>query len=302
MTDDQIDELIRERLERRAESVDPRPRFERIRPKPVPVIETPRRRSIAWLALAASVIIGFGIAIQFRPTEIAAESIVRESQVAHRVPLDRCYLVEMKREPNAPFPARPDHSTVRLWTRGDRFWLESTTPLAKWSWGRDENGGVWLAAFNGRVGLRIEPDEVPPPLALQCDLNAMQPDNMLDEVLRNFELIRSTPGPEASATYVITAEPKTGMRPHPMLRRVVMEIDSETRVMRRVIITRGRPDQVFATTTYTLVDSAAQDDESYRLEGHLRPGTEILTRENQPIRRSEVFAKFFGPGLKPFIK
>ena len=49
---------------------------------------------------------------------------------------------------------------TRLWTRGDRFWVESARPGQRWAWGRDEANRFWVA-FGPHTAVSLEADEVP---------------------------------------------------------------------------------------------------------------------------------------------
>ena len=155
-----------------------------------------------------------------------------------------------------------------------------------------------MAPFGGRVGLKLDADEVPPFLALHADFNSLQLDTLLDEVLHDFNLVRSPPEPgETGTSYRIVAEPRHAYTPQ-LIRRVVLEIDNESHVVRKAIIARGTPRTLFATTTYMLVDSQVQDDETYHLDGHLKVTAEVYTRDHHPERRNELMGRFFGPGVE----
>ncbi len=115
------------------------------------------------------------------------------------------------------YPMTTQARLTRLWTRGDRFWLESVHPQQRWAWGRDDRGSVWMA-FGSHRGIRFGPDEVPSWLEVGFDVWSMQPDTLLGEVLRDFELRREPPGPgQPGTTVAIRATPKPG-HTHPELR------------------------------------------------------------------------------------
>lgn len=303
----EIEALIRAHLDRQAERVDPRPLFARIRQvPPVAPARTPGRRSVGWaFALAAGVLLALLWGLQLGPAQANGEQLVRAARAVHALPVDRCYLVEVRREPGlwGDLPKGPDQTrTTLLWTRGDRFWIESTNPWERWAWGRDEQGAVWASAGPFR-GLRLEPDEVPPMMNTMCDVNSMRLQTLLTEVLRDFQVQREEPSPEALPnTELVNAEIRPG-RFHPLMRRVQLEIDAETRVVRRVVIFRQRWDgQPLATTTYSLVETRPQDDARYTLEGHLREPREILTRSNLPERRFELVKRIFGPMAEKWLR
>ena len=72
----------------------------------------------------------------------------------------------------------------------------------------------------------------------------------------------------APATQVVRASMKPG-RTHPSIKSVVLEIDAESRVVRRMVIERMYKGQPFATVTCTLVETETLDDDKFQLEGHL---------------------------------
>src|SRR4051812_14349492 len=161
LPDDAIDALVRRSLDRGAERIDPRPAFDRLQAawpgsdeSRVGRASLPRRLRPAgrwaWgVSAAAAVVLVAAVAmLQDRPALARAEVLVREARSAHRLPLDRCYLVEVRRD-SALFdeysPVATPVRQTRLWTRGDRFWVESVQPRQRWAWGRDERNRFWMA-------------------------------------------------------------------------------------------------------------------------------------------------------------
>lgn len=294
-----FDALIRDHLERKAEAFDPRPRFERIKATLNPAIgpgsvasARPRRRWLWSSVAAAAVFLAFLVGLQFSPFSIAAEELVKAAQEAHHLPLDRCYIVDVHKESDLLDRTSPITSRVkqtRLWTRGQQFWIDSVDPDNRWAWGRGSDDRIWLAIGPNR-GVRIDPEEIPWWLVLQFDLYSMQPETLLGDVLRHFDLTRE---PGNGSTHVVRAEPKRG-RPHPNIRRAVIEFDPETKVVRRLEVARYHQNQVIATVTYTLVETRQQPDATYQLEGHLTAPYEIYTRDVEPERRRELAARLLG--------
>ena len=211
--------------------------------------------------------------------------------------MDRCYLVEVRR--NSPStvesatvtPAPP--RIIRLWTRGDRIWIESVQPQRTWAWGRDDHGNVWMA-FGPHRAIRFQRDEVPHWLALGCDIFAMHVETLLNEVLRDFDLQRTDDRAGMPATQVVTATLKP-RHSHPSLQQARIEIDAETKVIRRLVLDRTRLGQPFATITYTLVESRPQDDSQYVLEGHLVAPFDVFTPTNNPQQCRETLSGWFDP-------
>ena len=294
---DNLDALIRGRLDRDAERIDPRELFARI----VGAEPAKPRRAAKAAGYLGGVAVAAGLAFLFfgglfyaKPGPASAETLVRDAQAVHHQPVDRCYLVEVRRESNALDESRrvTAHSqTTRLWTRGDRFWIESTNPQSRWAWGRDERGGVWLAFGVVSRGVRLDPDEVPRSLEQASDLYSMQLETLLSNIRRDFTLTREAL-PDSSGV-LISATLKPG-RHSPTLRSATLELDPETKVVRQVALNRVLNGQPFATVTYTLVETGTQDDAKYQLEGHLPPGASVFSRTTLPRVRDEIMRKFFG--------
>ncbi|MDR3639024.1 MAG: hypothetical protein P4L84_34790 [Isosphaeraceae bacterium] len=311
-----LEGLVRKHLERQAETVDPRPVFARIQAslateglatisRPVtarlPARPGRLRAKVLWqwggyAAAAALLLVTVTLVPRNRVALASANALVREAQQAHRVPVDRCYLVEIRRDSSQSAEWLPPTSQVRLtrlWTRGDRFWVESVRPVQRWAWGRDEENRFWIA-FGPQTAVRLEADEVPFGLKIHCDLHSLNFEKWLGDVLNRFELTRETRPADAS-THVVRAKARALDPRGPAVQSAELEIDAETRVVRRMVVQRvlnGRP---FATVTYTLTETDTLDPADYRLEGHVSDRAEVYTRDYKPERRKELLARWFGP-------
>jgi hypothetical protein len=304
--------LVRAHLERSAETIDARPLFGKITQSLAgPSTERPpevvRRRALkaAWkwagaAAAVVAVIAGFAALMHERTALAKGETVVREARRAHLLPIDRCYLVEVKRESSLVAelsPGNPQVRQTRLWTRGDRFWVESVRPEQRWAWGRDEGNRFWIA-FGPHTAVRMEAGEVPFWLNVHCDLHSLNFEKWLGEVLNRFELTRETNPVDAdSSTIMVRAKAKglAAVSQYPVVSSAELEIDAQTRVIRRMVVRRVSNGEPFATVTYTLAETDALDPADYQLEGHLREPFEIFTRENNPERRKELLVRWFGP-------
>ncbi len=157
----EIERLVRESLDRASEQIDPRPLFERIGVEAGLGRRRKSRISWRWAGLAAAAILlafCFPILRQDRKALAKGETVVREAREAHLQPIDRCYLVEVRRESSLAAeiaPNLPQVRQTRLWTRGDRFWVESVRPDQRWAWGRDEANRFWIA-FGPHAAVRFE--------------------------------------------------------------------------------------------------------------------------------------------------
>jgi hypothetical protein len=176
---------------------------------------------------------------------------------------------------------------------GDRFFLESSTNTNRWAWGCNEKGTVWLA-YGRRQGLTLDADEQPPWLATWCDVLTMQLDSLLSDVLVNCQLTWESGDAEAG-TKVVRAVRRFNRR-RAGLREAHLEIDQETKVLRKLTLVRwvARTRQT-VTVTYSLAATEAQPDERYQLSGHLEPPFTILSNTTQPERRDEILTRLFQP-------
>jgi hypothetical protein len=294
-----LDALICDHLARQREGVDSAEVLAGVKSRlgaaAVPARNKGRRR-LGWgLAAAAALLVAlFGGRNVAPRAQASPESLVRDARAAHALPIDRCYVVEIAPDPEGPLMRHPllaQTRRVRLWTRGDHFWIESTNPNRPWAWGRDPQGAVWVAAGRER-GVRFEPAEVPEELGIVCDVCGMQTETLLDELLAGFELRLEADA--APGVLRIRAQPR---RPAPGLREVVLDVDEDTHVLRRLELHRLRGGRPLATVTCTLTDSRPQADGLYQLEGHLDAGAPVLDRTHRPRQRALVLWRYFGVPL-----
>jgi len=296
-----LDILVRSHLDREAERIDPRPVLARILadlPGHAPV----RRRSravIRWAGVAAAavaLVACLALLAREKPALAKGEAVVREARRAHLTPIDRCYLVEVRRESSIaaePAPSAPQVRLTRLWTRGDRFWVESARADQRWAWGRDAGDRFWIA-FGPHTAVRLEADEVPAWLNLYCDLHSLNVEQLLGDVLDRFDLTRETSAADASTIRISARARALAIPPPgPSVQGAEIEIDAETRIIRRMVVRRARRGQPVATVTYSLLETDARDPAEYRVEGHLSEPFEIFTRDHEPQRRKELLARWF---------
>ncbi len=316
LSDSALDALVRRTLDAESDGIDPRPVFNRLQHSLFPSdVRTPGRSTKRLRLLARPWILGISAAAASlllvllwpgppRPALAKAEVLVREAKSVHRLPLDRCYLVEVRRD-SALFdelsPLTSQVRQTRLWTRGDRFWVESVDSRQRWAWGRNERNRFWIA-FGPRRGLLLEPDEIPRWLNLYSDLYCIRLEALLGDVLSDFDLEReSTNSDSFSATEAVRAKLKPGHR-HPSIRSAVIEIDAETRVVRKMVTERSWRGQPFATATYTLVESNTLDETKYQPEGHLTAPYKLYSPNFEPERRRELLTLWLGPRAASWIK
>jgi hypothetical protein len=331
LSDEQVESLVKARLEERAREIDPQPLLARLQERlaapqeseetsdlasagpPVHDVAIAARRisqprpahwrrrwGVAVAAAAALALSAAGV-IYVWPSSASAATLVLATKRVHELPVDRCYLVEVQ-------PSAPDESTSapkygrvdRLWTRGDRFFVESSNRQDRWTWGQDNTGAVWLTSGRKR-GLRLEADEVPPGFRRLCDTLSMQFETLLDQLLDDFELTwEDADASTLPQTRVVHAVRK-GARPRGRIQEARLEIDAETKVIRKLAVKRWSRGRATAwrleTATYTLVGSEAQPDLCYQPEGHLDAPFVIFSREHEPEKRNAILARLYGPWI-----
>jgi hypothetical protein len=303
MNDPDVDALGRGHLAREAAKVDAGAVLAGVRARlaaqaPPPVAGRIRIRRAWWGGLAAAAVAAllFGQLLPPPVAQAGPEGVVRAARQAHALPIDRCYRVEVVPGLDGPLSRSSLLAQIRqtrLWTRGDRFWIETTHPGRQWAWGRDDRGDVWLAAAR-KQGVRFGPDEVPEPINLACEVCSLRVETLLDAVLAGCDL-RREPG-ALPGTRRIRAEPLPG-KPDPGLRAVVLDVDGQSCELRRLELQRTRNGLLLATVTFTLVEARPQDAARYQLEGHLDPGAPVFDRHHRPWQRGLVLVRFFGAPL-----
>jgi hypothetical protein len=295
--DRSVDDLVRSFLRRRAEETDPREVLRGVRRRmdaPPGGGGRPSPRWVLLLVAAAALLVAFLGGQDLGPGGARAGELVREARQTHALPLDRCYLVQIEPEPGtllARLPILAQARETRLWTRGDRFWIESTNPVRKWAWGRDEQGSVWLA-LGHKQGVRFEANEVPAGLAVACDVLGLKVETLLGELSARFDLRRDDG--VSDSTYRIRATPKAGARPV-ALRGAELEIAADSHVLRRLVLQRTRWGRPTATVTFTLLEEGTQQQSRYQLDGHLDPGAPVFSFANKPGQRRLLMNGVFGP-------
>lgn len=304
-----VEALLRDHLSRRAGAIDPLPLAARIRetlgarsrPAVPPARSRGRRRllrRLGWMsAVAAALVLALQVGLRVGPARASPEALLREAREVHQLPLERCYLVETRAPAGGLLEQHPIFGSpraVRVWTRGDRFWVEVRRGERRHAWGRDVTGAFWMT-LGPRRGIRIDPDETAPPLKAVCDLYSMQLDTLLNEVLRDFDLVFAEP---AAGTETPVHVIRARLRPdcwHPSLRGAVLVVDAETKVLRRVALRRAVRGWPPALVTFTLAESRLPDEARYQPEGHLMPPFQVFDGANGPGRRRLLLTHMLGP-------
>lgn len=330
-SDEQVEAMVKTRLDERAREIDPQPLLARLEKRLAAPPESAepsglvsagppshgiavaarrisqsrpahwrRRWGVAVAAAAALALSAAGV-IYVWPSSASAATLVLATKRVPELPIDRCYMVEVQPSmPDESMPAFNYGRVDRLWTRGDRFFIESSNRQDRWTWGQDTAGAVWLT--NGRKrGLRLEVDEVPPGFRRLCDTLTMQVETLLDQLLDDFELTwEAADAATLPQTRVVHAVRKAA-RARGRIQEARLEIDVETKVIRKLTVKRWSRGRATAwrleTATYTLAGSEAQPDLCYQPEGHLEAPFVILSREHEPEKRNAILARLYGPWI-----
>ena len=263
----------------------------------------PSRRSpwflqtTGWLAAAASVALvvflltGHGD----NPVYASASQIVEAAIHTHAENIERVYVVEVERNSSTDNGLNLPRD-VKVSTQGDRFWVEMNG-YRRWAWGRDVDGAIWMT-LGPRRAIVVGADEMGVPLKYIGDLYTLHLETLLQNFLRHFQLERAE-GP--AGTDIITAVPRRRWSERP-LKRATIEVDRETKAIRRLVIEREFPDQSSTVVTFTLVDSRLADEEMYRPQGHLTEPRRLFSHETEATKRRELMVNWFGDYARRWIQ
>ena len=249
-----------------------------------------------WLMLAASLlfVVSFFTLKGNREAYAKATQIVRAAMHTHAAPIERIYVVDVKRgetnDPRFEFPRN-----VRVATQGDRFWVQMRG-YREWAWGRNEQGAIWMTLGPQRAVV-VNPNEMGIPLRYIGDLYTLNLETLLQTFLKHCRLEMSD-GPADSTIIVATPRRQWSNRP---LQRATIEVDRETKAIRKLVIEREF-EHASSISTFTLVDSRLADDSLYGPEGHLSEPYRIFSNETSATRRRELVTNWFGPTSDQWMK
>ncbi len=257
---------------------------------------TEKRWMSGWLVLAASllVVVSFFTLQGNREAFASASQIIQAAMHTHAAPIERVYVVEVKRgETNkAKFELPRD---VWVATQGDRFWVQMRG-YRDWAWGRNDQGAIWMT-LGPRRAVVVGPEEMGVPLRYIGDLYTLNLETLLQNLLRHCRL-EMTEGPADTTLIVATPRRQWTNRP---LQRATIEVDRETKAIRKLVIEREF-DRVSSVTTFTLVESRLANESLYGPEGHLSDPYRIISTETNVNRRRELITNWFGPTSEQWIQ
>jgi hypothetical protein len=257
-----------------------------------------------WLvATAASIVLAFTFGRWDSLAYASASNIVRAARSVHAMAVERCYVVNNKRNAIASSDGVENSSkeignwsNVRIWTQGNRFWVDVKHAKRSFAWGRNDEGTVWLTLGRTR-GLQIRADEIGRSLEQICDLHSLEVESLLETVQNKWTLSCRQ---RTDTSYIVVATPKRTA--HHRITEATIEIDRETKAIRQLILNRASPDGSTIQTTFTLVETRTPDESLYQPEGHLEEPYQILSRENLATLRRDVIKNWFGAPAENWIR
>jgi len=209
--------------------------------------------------------------------------------------LARVYAVEVEREPGHQASFMPPRD-ARITTQGDRFFVTMSRGPREWTWGRDATGSIWLTLGRHRA-IVVASDELGPPLRYLSDLYALEIENLLQNFRRHCDLERTADGVDS---HLIHATPRVAGGRWGFLGATI-EVDRESKVVRRLTLEREVPEFGRSTITFTLVDTRPADERLADPAGHLEEPFQLITRSIRPDRRRDVLVNWFGPAADRWI-
>jgi hypothetical protein len=290
-----IDEMMKRYLESHANDPQAMSLADRVlKAHSAPVRRRHKRfiRTVRWVSiLAASVVVAFLGGLYITPLQASPQAVVRDALQAHALPVDRLYFVETTFDPRITVARIPGGERVRrnyLWTRGDSFWLEPISGRSSFAIGRDPSDELWMVVGGGNVGVHMPMNVVPEPVRMAAELMTMKVETLLTQVLDDFSLHEER---APRGTHLIVARPNKPMVAG-KVNSITLEIDSPTRVVRRVVVERWNQGQPVATVSFQLLETGSQPDSAYTLEGHLGQGSKVIRGDEFPAIALRMFPLF----------
>ena len=247
-------------------------------------------RVIRWLAgLAAVLLVGYFFAQWRNPAFASPSDMLRASIKTHGKPIEREYLVDVVwNDPETA--ASIVKKEIRVTTWRDQFWI-GIKAFRQIAVGSESDGTIWIALSRFR-GMKIEEDELGQGLKNIRDLYGLKLETMLTGLLEDHDLEYVS---KDEFTTLIAATPMTNRG---WIRQVTIEIDRETKVIRKLVAERRSALRGSSTVTFTLAETRPPNEVMFELDGHLIENAIVLTaptEETQLDRRREVLESNLGP-------
>lgn len=254
-------------------------------------------RSALVIATSAAIMFAFVLGRWDSSAHASATSLVRAARSVHALAVERCYVVSVEKPAsNVGKSFLPILSDVRIWTQGNRFWVEAKRKERQWAWGRNADGAVWLTS-GSHLALQIEANEIGGALQNICDLYSLEFESLLENFQNRWSLTSES---TSDTTHTITARPNR--QGNHRATEAVIEVDRETKAVRRLSLVRNEGTPNESRVIFTLVDSRSPDESKYEPAGHLEDPFRILTSRYLPEKRLEFLTSWFGSGSDNWIK
>ena len=247
-------------------------------------------RIVRWVAgLAAVLLVGLFFS-QWQSSALASPSdMLRASIKTHGKPIEREYLVDVVwNDPETA--ASIVKKEIRVTTWKDQFWIgiKANRRIAV---GSESDGTLWISLSRFR-GMKIEEDELGQGLKNIRDLYGLKLETILTGLLEDHDLEYVS---KNEFTTLIAATPTTNRG---WIRQVTIEIDRETKVIRKLVAERRSALRGSSTVTFTLAETRPPNEMMFELDGHLIENAIVLTaptEDAQLDRRREVLESILGP-------
>jgi hypothetical protein len=243
-----------------------------------------------WAASAIAVCLLL-ISIVPIPNLVASPvDLVQKTLIEYQSPTDRCYSVKVEMESRLrrnKFPRRTHPSDSLLWVRGSSFVQIFESPGDQLVWGRNTAGSVWFT-ISGRSAAIFEESEIPQVLQDLCDLRSLEFTSLLESLLEHYDLEYIH---REEKIHIISAHPRPEAGPS-KYGTVEIEIDADSRLIRRVEMERLVDNRLIAVVCFTLQETQQRDEAQYDVTAHLVPNSRILDRQSRFGQRSDLLREF----------
>ncbi|WP_437193404.1 hypothetical protein [Planctomicrobium sp. SH527] len=237
------------------------------------------RRVASWWGTAAIVVaVAFLCGRYFDNPTANAATVLQGVQSTHAKGIDYCYRVRFDPDPRTwnQNNKLEGPSLTRLWTRGDRFWSDCAIGDIQFKLGREANGSVWITGSREK-GIRFSNqfENLPEIIVQICQINSMSVPQLMNQVLVDFDLnSRVSSDASGSKRTLVWAQLKP-KRTHTLLSNALLEIDTRSNILVRLVLWTVKNGQPNGTVAFTLLESGTIDDSQYELDSHLAPGAPI---------------------------
>lgn len=281
MTPDPLDTAIRAHLDAEASKVNAHAVLARVKAAQSYAVPSTRRKHwLRWAvtataaALAASIVIGLFLTgnTPVPEKQLSASELIQEAKSAlESAPIDRCYDVSADWDVT-PFQRRfkffPTIRQGKVWTRGDQFvMLSAVDDGPQWAWGQEQSGRVWLAPTR-KHAIVFDKDELNDPLARFCELMSLRLVSTLGEILEKYDLMRKDGG-GSDEPIRIEAMLRPVLAQQARFRKVELELDRDTKVVRKAVLHRFANGESVGAVTFTLAEATPKPNDFYGLRAHL---------------------------------